>query len=65
MSFDFEVSDAIGPAVADYIVRGIDEAEKAGEPLVILRLDTPGGLDASMRVIIQRILAAESPSISR
>jgi membrane-bound serine protease (ClpP class) len=59
-----DVSDAIGPAVADYIVRGIDAAEEAGEPLVILRLDTPGGLDASMRVIIQRILAAEIPVVT-
>ncbi len=59
-----EVSDAIGPAVADYVVRGIDAAEAAGEPLVILRLDTPGGLDASMRVIVQRILAAEIPVVT-
>jgi membrane-bound serine protease (ClpP class) len=59
-----EVSDAIGPAVADYVVRGIDAAEAAGEPLVILQLDTPGGLDASMRVIIQRILAAEIPVVT-
>ena len=59
-----DVSDAIGPAVADYVVRGIDAAEAAGEPLVILRLDTPGGLDASMRVIVQRILAAEIPVVT-
>jgi len=59
-----EVSDAIGPAVADYIVRGIDAAEEAGEPLVILQLDTPGGLDTSMRVIIQRILAADIPVVT-
>jgi membrane-bound serine protease (ClpP class) len=59
-----DVSDAIGPAVADYVVRGIDAAEEAEEPLVILRLDTPGGLDASMRVIVQRILAAEIPVVT-
>ena len=45
-------------------MRGIDAAEEAGEPLVILWLDTPGGLDASMRVIIQRILAAEIPVVT-
>lgn len=59
-----DVSDAIGPAVADYVVRGIDAAEAADEPLVIIRLDTPGGLDASMRVIVQRILAAEIPVVT-
>lgn len=59
-----DVSDAIGPAVADYVVRGVDAAEAAEEPLVILRLDTPGGLDASMRVIVQRILAAEIPVVT-
>ncbi len=59
-----DVSDAIGPAVADYVVRGIDAAEEAEEPLVILRLDTPGGLDASMRVIVQRVLAAEIPVVT-
>ena len=59
-----DVSDAIGPAVADYVIRGIDAAEAAGEPFVILRMDTPGGLDASMRDIIQRILAAEIPVVT-
>jgi membrane-bound serine protease (ClpP class) len=59
-----EVSDAIGPAVADYVVRGIDAAEAAGEPLLIIRMDTPGGLDASMREIIRRILAAEIPVVT-
>ncbi|MDX1594118.1 MAG: nodulation protein NfeD [Gammaproteobacteria bacterium] len=59
-----DVRDAIGPAIADYVVRGIDAAEAAGEPLVIIRLDTPGGLDASMRAIVQRILAAEIPVVT-
>lgn len=59
-----EVGDAIGPAVADYVVRGIDAAEAAGEPLLIIRMDTPGGLDASMRDIIRRILAAEIPVVT-
>lgn len=54
----------IGPAVADYLIRGIDQAEAAGAPLVIIRMDTPGGLDLSMRDIIQRILAANLPVIS-
>ncbi|HXD41132.1 MAG TPA: nodulation protein NfeD [Ramlibacter sp.] len=53
--------DAIGPASADYLVRGIKKAGEAGAPLVVIELDTPGGLDTSMRQIIQEILAAPLP----
>jgi membrane-bound serine protease (ClpP class) len=56
-----EVHDAIGPASADFIVRGIAQAAEAGAPLVVIELDTPGGLDSSMRQIIQAILAARVP----
>ncbi|MEZ5622606.1 MAG: nodulation protein NfeD [Burkholderiaceae bacterium] len=56
-----DVQDAIGPASADYIVRGIDKAAAAGAPLVVIRLDTPGGLDTAMRQIIQAILNAPLP----
>ncbi|HSV78818.1 MAG TPA: nodulation protein NfeD [Ramlibacter sp.] len=56
-----EVQDAIGPASASYIVRGIARAEAAGAPLLVIRLDTPGGLDTSMRQVIQAILAARVP----
>lgn len=56
-----EVQDAIGPASADYIVRGIESAAASGAPLVVLRIDTPGGLDTSMRQIVQAILASEVP----
>ena len=57
-----DVQDAIGPASADYIVRGIDKAAAAGAPLVVIRLDTPGGLDTAMRQIIQAILNAPLPA---
>jgi membrane-bound serine protease (ClpP class) len=56
-----QVQDAIGPASADYIVRGIEKAHKAGAPLVVLELDTPGGLDSAMRQVIQAILASPVP----
>jgi membrane-bound serine protease (ClpP class) len=55
------VDDAIGPATRDHIVRGIEQAERDGARLVVLRLNTPGGLDASMRDIIRKILAAKVP----
>jgi membrane-bound serine protease (ClpP class) len=56
-----QVHDAIGPASADFIIRGIARAGAAGAPLVVVRLDTPGGLDTSMRDIIQAILASRVP----
>ncbi len=56
-----EVRDAIGPASADYLIRGIAKAKEAGAPLVVIKLDTPGGLDTSMRQIIQAILASPIP----
>ncbi|MEN3275816.1 MAG: hypothetical protein V7631_1606 [Massilia sp.] len=55
------VDGPIGPAYADYIVRGIAAAAAARRSLVVLQIDTPGGLDTSMRVIVRAILAAPVP----
>ena len=52
---------AIGPASADFARRGIERAAKDGAELVVLRIDTPGGLDSSMREIIKAILASKVP----
>lgn len=56
-----EVRDAIGPASADYMIRGMAKAAEVQAPLLVIKLDTPGGLDTSMREIIRAILASPVP----
>ena len=56
-----EIKDAIGPATKDHFLRALDKAEEQRAELLILVLDTPGGLDAAMRDMIQGILNASVP----
>ena len=56
-----EIDGAIGPASADYFIRSLEDAEDADVDLVVLRLDTPGGLDKSMRDMIKVLLASRVP----
>lgn len=57
------LSGIINPPAASYVERGISQAEEAGAGAVVLRLDTPGGLDEAMRDMIQAIDNAGVPVI--
>jgi membrane-bound serine protease (ClpP class) len=57
------IDGAIGPAYADYVTLGIAHAAATGAQLVVLRIDTPGGLDTAMRAIIRAILTAPLPIV--
>lgn len=56
-----EIRDAIGPATRDFFLKTLTAAEKGGAQLLIVQLDTPGGLDSSMRDMIRAILASSIP----
>ncbi len=58
-----DIDGPIGPATADHVVRNLDEINLSGAEALILRMDTPGGLDSSMRDIIHAILASRIPVI--
>ena len=57
------VSDTINPGTADYIVRGIEEAEAVPAEFIIIEIDTPGGLLTSTRTIVQKMLSSKIPVI--
>ena len=56
-----ELEGAVGVATAEYIIGGIEQAEERNANLVIIRMDTPGGLVEPMRDIVQAILGSSVP----
>ncbi|MFP5504701.1 MAG: nodulation protein NfeD, partial [Gammaproteobacteria bacterium] len=58
---ELHIDDAIGPATEDYVNRALEHAAEDGARLVVLRMDTPGGLDSAMRGIIREISNSPVP----
>ena len=59
-----DLDGALGVADAEFIIGGITQANETGANLVIIRMDTPGGLDAPMREIVQAILGSKVPVVT-
>jgi membrane-bound serine protease (ClpP class) len=61
--FILEINGAIGPGVGDYLARGMEKAREATPrpALILITMNTPGGLSATLRIINQAILASEIP----
>jgi membrane-bound serine protease (ClpP class) len=56
-----KVDGPIHPITSEYVVKSLERADRDGADLVILTLDTPGGLDVSMRQIIEKVVNAKTP----
>ena len=59
-----EISDAIGPATSDFFLRTLEQATERNAALIVLQMDTPGGLDSAMRDMIRAILASDVPVVT-
>src|SRR5438093_9143511 len=59
-----QLNGVVDPFMASYVRRGVATAADRGDVAVLITIDTPGGLDSSMREIISAILARRGPVIS-
>lgn len=59
-----QINGVIGPATTDYIERNLQKAFDSQAIAVLINMDTPGGLDASMRSIVKKIISSPIPVIT-
>jgi len=57
------VEGVVNPIMSEFITKSIDTAEKEKANVLVIELDTPGGLDTSMRSIVKKIIASEVPVV--
>lgn len=58
------IDGPVNPVTADYLRRNLKEANSQGDKLVLLEMDTPGGLDSAMREIVKEIIASRTPVVA-
>jgi membrane-bound serine protease (ClpP class) len=63
-AYSIELSGTIDPATEAWMADALEDADSSGAELAIIRIDTPGGLDSSMREIIKDIIAAPMPVVA-
>jgi membrane-bound serine protease (ClpP class) len=63
LAYSIELTGTIDPATEEWLGRALEEAAEEGAELIIIRLDTPGGLVESMRTMVQDILADPTPVV--
>ena len=57
------IKGTINPVLVNYIERGVEQAGDSGAEVLIIQMDTPGGLDTAMRDIIQLIVNSRTPVV--
>jgi membrane-bound serine protease (ClpP class) len=60
---ELQIDSDINPVTAEYVTSGIEQANRDGAALILITIDTPGGLDLSMREIIERIVDSKAPVV--
>src|SRR5688572_19910296 len=63
IAYSIEIDGAIDPATEGWLGQALDDAEEAGAEIAVVNLDTPGGLQSSMREMVKDIIAAPMPVV--